>query len=84
MAAARIPDFEHIRRKVPIRKIARDLGLAISGNMVHCWRLENHQNGDRTPSVGLHVRKNTAKCFVENAVAILGHTTPRERRGAAE
>ena len=64
MAAARIPDFEHIRRKVPIREIARDLGLAISSNMVHCWRLENHQHGDRTASVGLHNRKNTAKCFV--------------------
>jgi hypothetical protein len=66
MAAARtgVPDFEHIRRKVPIREIARDLGLAISGNMVRCWRPENHQHGDRTSSVGLLIRKNTAKCFV--------------------
>jgi hypothetical protein len=66
MAAARtgIPDFEHIRRRVPIREVARDLGLAVAGNMIRCWRPESHQHGDRTPSVGLHIRKNTAKCFV--------------------
>jgi hypothetical protein len=59
-----VPDFKHIRERVPIREVASDLGLTISGNTIHCWRPENHQNGDRTPSVGLHVRKNTAKCFV--------------------
>ena len=32
--------------------------------MVHCWRPDNHQHGDRTPSVGLQARYNIAKCFV--------------------
>ena len=40
------------------------LGLRVVGNMVHCWRPENHQHGDRTPSVGLDRRANRAKCFV--------------------
>jgi hypothetical protein len=60
----RLLDFDHIRRKVPVREVARELGLTISGNMVRCWRTESHQHGDRTASVGLHIRKNTAKCFV--------------------
>ena len=61
---AGVPDFKYIRQKVPVREIACDLGLIVSGNMVRCWRTENHQHGDRTPSVGLHQRRNTAKCFV--------------------
>jgi hypothetical protein len=52
---------------VPIRDVAVQLGLRITGNMVHCWRPENHQHGDRTASVGLHQRRNTAKCFVCDA-----------------
>lgn len=38
--------------------------------MVHCWRPERHQNGDRTASVGLHQRRNVAKCFVCDARAL--------------
>jgi len=38
--------------------------------MLHCWRPENHENGDRTPSVGLHFRKNRVKCFVCDAHAL--------------
>jgi hypothetical protein len=63
-ARAGVPDFDYIRHKVPIREIAGALGLNVSGNMVRCWRSENHQHGDRTPSVGLHQRRNTAMCFV--------------------
>jgi hypothetical protein len=61
------PDLAYIRRSVPIRDVARQLDLRIAGNMVHCWRPQNHQHGDRTPSVGLHVRRNRAKCFVCDA-----------------
>jgi hypothetical protein len=61
---AGVPDFDYIRDKVPIREIAGELGLTVSGKMVRCWRTENHQHGDRTPSVGLHQRRNTAMCFV--------------------
>ena len=53
-----------MRESVPIRDVAEQLGLRIVGNMVHCWRPENHQHGDRTASVGLQRRRNKAKCFV--------------------
>jgi hypothetical protein len=64
LARTEIPDCKYIRTKVPIRGVACLLGLSITGRMVRCWRPENHQHGDRTPSVGLHQRSNTAKCFV--------------------
>lgn len=57
-------DFEHIRRYISIRDVADALQLEVSGKMVRCWRPENHQHGDRTPSVGLYIRRNTARCFV--------------------
>jgi len=58
------PDCKYIRESVPIGDVAGQLGLKITGNMMHCWRPENHQHGDRTPSVGLSKRRNRAKCFV--------------------
>jgi hypothetical protein len=61
------PDLEYIRRSVSIRDVAKRLDLRIAGNMVHCWRPQNHEHGDRTPSVGLHKRHNRAKCFVCDA-----------------
>jgi hypothetical protein len=36
----------------------------MTGNMVHCWRPENHEHGDRTASVGLQKSRNIARCFV--------------------
>ena len=38
--------------------------------MVHCWRPEHHEHDDRTASVGLHLRRNTAKCFVCDATSL--------------
>jgi len=63
-------DLEYVRRSVPIRAVADRLGLRINGKMVHCWRPDNHQHGDRTPSVGLQERRNIAKCFVCDARAL--------------
>ena len=65
-----IPDFEHIKQKVPIHEIARQLNLDVIGNSVRCWRPENHQHGDRTPSVGLDKRRNRARCFVCDGKAL--------------
>lgn len=56
-----------MRESLPIRDVARQLGLRFAGTMVHCWRPENHQFGDRTASVGLLQRRNIAKCFVCDA-----------------
>ncbi len=57
-------DFEYIRRTISIRDVAVALELEIAGKMVRCWRPERHKQGDRTPSVGLNIRANTARCFV--------------------
>ena len=58
------PDFDYIRNRVSIRDVARQLELDVQGKMTRCWRPDGHQHGDRTPSVGLNVRGNTARCFV--------------------
>jgi hypothetical protein len=62
-----IPDCKYIRESVPIRDVAGQLRLRVTGSMLHCWRSENHEHGDRTASVGLHQRRNVAKCFVCDA-----------------
>ena len=51
-------DLEYMRRSVPIQEVAEQLGLRTAGNMIHCWRPENHQHGDRTASVRLQPRRN--------------------------
>jgi hypothetical protein len=63
-------DLRFVRRYVPIRDVAVQLGLSLVGNMAQCWRPENHQHGDRTPSVGLHERKNICRCFVCDDLAM--------------
>lgn len=70
MSSSKLLDLQHIRRCVPIFEIAEALDLRVSGNMAHCWRPENHQHGDRTPSVGLHKRRNFARCFVCDALTL--------------
>lgn len=61
---AGVPDFQWIRRNVPIVEVAQRLELYVQGTMARCWRPDQHQHADRTPSVGLHPRRNVAKCFV--------------------
>jgi hypothetical protein len=59
-----VPDIAWIRRNIPIADVARKLDLTVRGKMVRCWRPENHQNADRTASVGLDSKTNKARCFV--------------------
>jgi hypothetical protein len=59
-----VPDIEWAKKRIPIPDVARELGLEIAGRMIRCWRPERHQHGDRTPSVGIQLRANRAKCFV--------------------
>jgi hypothetical protein len=59
-----LPDLKFINRKIRISEVARALDLRIGDNgNIHCWRLELHQNGDRSPSVGIRKTNNTVKCF---------------------
>jgi len=62
--AGSVPDIEWAKRNVSIVEVADLLGLERRGNCLRCWRPENHQHGDRTPSVGIWHRKNRVKCFV--------------------
>jgi hypothetical protein len=56
-----LPDMTYIRRSIPISDVATALGIRVAGrNAAHCWRVESHQNGDRTPSLSFH--RNRAKC----------------------
>ena len=57
------PDMAFIRERIPIAEVATLLGLQLaSRNTARCWRVEQHKNGDRTPSISF--RRNRAKCFV--------------------
>ncbi len=83
-----IPDIRFINRKIPIRDVGCALGLRIGSNSnLHCWRLELHQNGDRTASVGIRQTNNTVKCFgcgigplgvVDLVMAVLSLENPGE------
>lgn len=58
-----IPDMAFIRKHIPIRNVATALGLHFGSNgLIHCWHPENHQNGDRTASVGINKQFNVLKC----------------------
>ena len=57
-------DLAFIRRNIPITDVARELDVEVFGSRARCWRPENHQNGDRTPSVGFQRRTNRGRCWV--------------------
>ena len=58
------PDLSYIKSRIPIQEIACELGLSVRGYRASCWRLENHRNGDRDPSITFLKRKNIGKCWV--------------------
>ncbi len=58
------PDLKFIKQHVPISDIARELGFDVRGYRARCWRLENHRNGDRDPSVTFWKKKNCGRCWV--------------------
>lgn len=58
-------DIEYIRNKIPVADVARELGLCVrSGKVAHCWRVDNHRNGDADPSIRFQLKKNRWRCFV--------------------
>ncbi len=66
-----VPDLEAAKR-LPITEVADALALEREGFMVRCWRPQNHQHADRTPSVGIWRRRNRVRCFVCDARALSG------------
>jgi hypothetical protein len=63
-ASGGIPDVEFIKTRIPVADVAVALGLEVRGDMARCWRTENHQHGDRTPSMGIYRKRNLIRCFV--------------------
>jgi hypothetical protein len=61
-----MPDLRFIKAQIRIADVARKLDLSVFGTQMACWRPENHQNNDRTPSVSLS-KKNRACCHVCDA-----------------
>jgi|ERR1700733_1673112 len=62
-AARTFPDLSFMRREILIFDAATTLGIRTAGrSAAHCWRVEQHQNGDRSPSISFF--KNRAKCHV--------------------
>ncbi len=60
-----IPDIRYIKKRVAIADVARALDLRVANDAAaHCWRVGNHQHGDRTPSVWFSRRSNKGKCYV--------------------
>jgi hypothetical protein len=61
-----LPDMAYMRNQIAIAEVAGGLGLKLAGkNSAHCWRVGQHKNGDRTPSISFS--RNRAKCFVCDA-----------------
>jgi len=58
-----LPSMKWLREQVPIRELIQMLGLKQRGKYVHCWHPEKHNHGDRTPSVGIDIRRNKVHCF---------------------
>jgi CHC2 zinc finger len=61
-SAAGLPNAEYIKKQIRIAAVCEELDLRVRGKNAHCWRTENHQHGDRTPSISLH--KNRFRCHV--------------------
>jgi len=60
----RDPDVSWIKKFVPIKRVALELGFRIRQNRAKCWRIENHRHGDVDPSLRFHEKKNRVRCFV--------------------
>jgi hypothetical protein len=67
--ARSLPDMSFMRSQILIFDVAAALGIKSSGrSAAHCWRVGQHQNGDRTASVSFF--KNRAKCHVCDSRAL--------------
>jgi len=65
-----LPNFDYIRRQIPILDVARELGIHPVGltgatwTTARCFRPENHKGGyDTNPSLNFQTKKNTYICF---------------------
>jgi hypothetical protein len=65
-----IPDARWINQKLDIRRVAVLLEIRHTGDRWHCWRPQNHRNGDADPSVRYWAEMNRLKCFVCPGAAI--------------
>jgi hypothetical protein len=83
-----VPDLKFINRQIPIIDVVRALDLHVASNgMIHCWRNDDHQHGDRTPSASISITNNRLKCFgcdigplgpVDLVMAVLNIMSPHQ------
>ncbi len=64
-------DLAFIRRHVSITDVARELDVQVFGSRARCWRPENHQNGDRTPSVSFYRNRFKCHCCDERSGSVI-------------
>lgn len=57
-------DLKAVKRANPIENVARESDIEVINHRARCFCPENHQHGDRTPSLSFDVRSNTFRCWV--------------------
>jgi hypothetical protein len=63
-AKSKLFSYDWVRDNVPMREVARALGLQARGLMIRCPRRHAHKHGDATPSMHVGTTSNKAYCHV--------------------
>jgi DNA primase catalytic core len=56
-------NLDKLKSEIPIKELAKQLGLEIRNNQARCYNLVAHKNKDQHFSLGLDIEKNRYKCF---------------------
>jgi DNA primase len=59
-------DPKAVKQASNIVDVARELGFEMKNNRTRCFFPQNHEHGDRTPSLSLNQRSNAYHCYVCN------------------
>ncbi len=57
-------NIDVLNRANPIFEIARELGIPVGKNVVHCIKREKHVNSNGVPTMTFNLIKNTFRCWV--------------------
>ncbi len=55
--------IQDVKQNTNIIDIAQRLGMEVKGNKCRCFHPENHNNGDKTPSLSFSPSRGIYKCF---------------------
>jgi len=56
-------NLDDLKQAIPIKDLARRLGLEIRGNQARCYNSQAHAHNDKNFSLGFDIRRNRYKCF---------------------